>query len=147
MNVKASEVQIIYAQLEPTGEWLMASCELPDIPGRYRWRLVRMNTILIDAGFELKPGTTIKDHLGKAVEEFAHSRERFERLFHSTNRGMGVRMPRYETRGVTPFNCHFQEFKAMVTQWALRVPNRLRRQDFKVFLPWADAEKALRLSL
>jgi hypothetical protein len=146
MLIGASDVAVHYVELTTGGEWLMAAYEWQGRPGVYRWRLVRLGVILIDGGFNLKPGQTIGDHLLKACEEFRDRRPHFEKLFHSNNREMGVRMPPFQTRGTTPFNCAFGDFQALIMQWRYRVPNKARRKDFRVFEKWAAPQRALLVS-
>ena len=147
MSSQASEIAIYYVPLDPAGEWVMAASEWAGRPGVYRWRLVRMGFVLIDGGFKLTYGDTIQDRLALGVEEFAENRRNIEKVFHSNNLEMGVRIPPYERRGVTPFNCQSAEFRTLVLQWRARVPDHLRCKDFKVFERWTDAERAIQVSV
>jgi len=147
MPRQASEtLNVYYVALTPDEEWIMAVQAWPGRKGDYRMRIVRRGHIMVDGGFRLVAGETIRDRLQQGCEEWVRDRGGFERMFHQTAREMGVPIPSYARRGRTPFNCTSEEFMDLVKEWAGRVPPQLVARDYLVFRRWMEADLALLLS-
>lgn len=146
MPKQASEIDVHYVALTPDQEWLLAVQRWPGRKDDYRMRLVRRMHVMIDAGFRLRPGESIRDRLQSACEEWTRDRGGFEEMFHRTAREMGVPIPSYARRGRTPFNCSAEEFPELVAEWSRRVPAELKAKDYVAFERWTEADLALLLS-
>lgn len=142
MSDESGQTQI-YVALTSDEEWISAVMQFPEDRTKFRWRVIRRQYVLIEAGFYLAPGASLESRVRACVSEWEMDRSVFERAFHVTAREMGVQIPSYERRGRTPFNCSAAEFLPLVEEWALRVPAHLRGRDFLLFQRWPVANAVL----
>ena len=145
MSASKTRPQTRYGAITPDEEWVMALQAVPGHRRAYFMRFVRREIILIDAVIKLDAGESVRGRFRAAREGFAKNRATIERAFHRTARGLGVPIPSYERRGVTPFNCNRDEFERLVAEWAVRVPLALRANGYRAFTRWTEATEAIQI--